>query len=175
MKTNIKKISAVLLTLALVAAMFVMPANAAKKTYSDVLENSVFNGDFEIGVEGMSPYGWEFKSIESNTKFSTDRDFTNGRLTLTTVTDCNNKVAQIRKVKEGYAAMGSQAISVVGGKQYQVSFDYKVVETNFTKVNNCTVDTCKANGECCFMGHWMGVVTMMRQFDANAYLRKWQK
>ena len=170
MRTNFKKIFAVLLTVALVATMFVMPAGATT-TYHEYLTSNQLNGDFEVGVVGMQPYGWGFKSIETNTYLSTTRDFTT-KFTFKTVLDGDNKVAQITKIQEGYVAIVTQPIAITGGSEAHISFDYKVVETNLTPKENCDAQACINNGGCCFAGHFYGITIMVRQYDKDGNLIK---
>ena len=168
MRTNTKKIFAVLLTVALVATMFVMPANAVK-TYGDYLDDTVVNGDFEVGKVGMAVYGWELQSIENNIQFSTVADYTKN-FTLTTALEGDNKVAALTKHNSGYCAMGSQPVNVVGGKEYYITYDAKLVDVDFTPRENC-VDCAKYGSETCqFVLHWQGVSTSVRQYDADGNL-----
>ena len=102
MRTNTKKLFAVLLTVCLVASLFVMPANAVPtKQYVDFNDDHLLNGDFEIGVVGMNPYGWGLQSFENNFKFSTSRDFTTN-FKFTTSMDGDKKVAELKKNGAGY-------------------------------------------------------------------------
>ena len=166
MRTNIKKIFALLLVVALVATMFVMPAGVTAKTYADVLDDTVLNGDFEIGLEGMNPYGWGLKSINNAWKFAAV-DYSSS-FELTTLVENGNKVAQLKKTAAGYITMGSQKFAVDSSEEYIFSFDYKIVETKHTPLENCSFSVC-ADG-CTFVNHWHGIAVIMREYDANGNL-----
>lgn len=166
MRTNIKKIFALLLTVALVATMFIVPTNAATKTYADYLDDNVLNGDFEIGRNGMNPYGWGLYSITNAWKFTTT-DYSKS-FEFETVMDNGNKVAQIKKVAAGYITMGSRKVAALAGQEYNFSFDYKIVETKHTPLENCSFAIC-AEG-CTFVNHWHGISVIMREYDAEGNL-----
>ena len=150
MRTNVKKIFAVLLTVALVTTMFVMPANATK-TYGDFLEDSVVNGDFEVGVEGMTPYGWEVVYLDNTAALNPGADYSRA-VKFSTAVENGNKVLYNQKVGGGYAYVQSQPIDVVGGQRYVFSFDYKVF------------DIVVPEGQ---EAHWHGVYPKYREYDAE--------
>ena len=158
MRTNIKKIFAVLLTVALVATMFVMPANATK-TYGDYLANPVPNGDFEVGVEGMTPYGWTFLPTTKAARLNANPNslYKDGSWTFKTVVEDGNKVAKMHKLGAGYYYMGSQPIAVTGGKDYYITFDYKITD----------IETPEGVA---FTDNFMGIIVSVRQYNANGEL-----
>lgn len=166
MRTNIKKIFALILTAALVATMFIVPTSAATKTYAEHLEENVLNGDFEIGLEGMNPYGWGLYSITNAWKFTTT-DYSES-FEFETVMDNGNKVAQIKKVAAGYITMGSRRFAALANQEYNYSFDYKILETIHTPLENCSFSVC-AEG-CTFVNHWHGISVIMREYDAEGNL-----
>lgn len=158
MRTNIKKIFAVLLTVALVAAMFVMPANATK-TYGDYLASSVPNGDFELGAEGMAPYGWKFLAATNAARLNANPNtwYLDGSWSFTTVVEDGNKVAKMHKLGAGYYYMGSQPADVVGGKDYYITFDYKLTDIDIPE-------------GMIFTDQYMGIIVSVRQYNANGEL-----
>ncbi len=169
MKKNLKKFLSALLGISLVIVSVAIPVSAVEKTYKDFVDDNVLNGDFEVGIANMAPYGWKIKSIESNTYFSTTTDFTQN-FTLTTAVDNESKVANLSKTGIGYAVMGSQPVAVRGGADYTVSFDYRIAALNFTPAENCSNSLCQEDGECAFVNHWMGIITKIREYDKDGNL-----
>lgn len=171
---NIKIHLSILLTFCILISVLVMPVNAVPtKKLISFNNDSLINGDFEVGIEGMTPYGWGMKSIESNFAFSSANDYTQF-FTLKTRQDGERKVAELKKNGPGYAVMSSSPIPVWQDANnfgdYLISFDYKIAEINFTPRANCS--KCIGNGyaECTFQNHWMGISTLIRQYDKDGNL-----
>lgn len=166
-----KNLLSVLLVFCLLLGVSVIPANAVPtKKYVELENEILLNGDFEVGIEGMTPYGWGLKSIESNFKFSTTNDFTQF-YTLKTQLDEDKKVALLQKNGPGYVVMASSPIPVWQDENnfgdYLISFDYRVAEINFTPRASCSSCTNNGYSECTFRNHWMGISTLIRQFDKD--------
>lgn len=171
MRTNTKKLFAVLLTVCLVASLFVMPATAVPtKQYVDFNDDHLLNGDFEIGVVGMNPYGWGLQSFENNFKFSTSRDFTTN-FKFTTSMDGDKKVAELKKNGAGYTYIVSSKIPVWQDannyNDYHISFDYRIAELDFRPYADCSQCTDAGLDECTFYQHWTGITTNIRQYDKD--------
>ena len=159
MKNNLKKLFAVLLTVALVAAMFVVPTQAQDVTVSDIASTLVTNGNFEVGVEGMTPYGWHMTSTESNLKLvdlvnEPARDW-KINYSLKTKTDGGDFSAELSKNGTGYSALTTTQIKVQGGATYRLSYDYKTTQLKIRDggdISDCygirpTIQQFNANGE----------------------------
>lgn len=128
---------------------------------------NVINGGFEFAYAGTSPYGWKLKSIGNNTAFVTN-DYTKAFTFNTLQESEENKVVELDKIGAGYVVMESMPISVVGGQEYYLSFDYMTTDIRHTPKPVCDRAAC-ASG-CNFVNHWMGIVTKIRQYDAYGNL-----
>lgn len=158
MRTNLKKLFAVLLTVALVATMFVMPAGAAQ-IYADFVDTTVFNGDFETGVAGTTPYGWQYYASSNaallNSKPSTW--YADYSVAFDTVVEKDgNKAASFAKKGAGYYYMASKPVTVTGGAEYVFSFDYKLTEAYDARGEGYN-----------FIDNWAGIRFAINQYDAE--------
>ncbi len=132
--TNTIKITKKVLTVVLSAAvlccsLFCVPMLASAETnYGDWVAQSVFNGDFEAGIEGAEPYGWGKTAVDYATGQKYYRQAFLDAYTLTTEIDNGNKVLAITKDGSGYIAAESLPVAVNANTDYQISFDYMLKE-----------------------------------------------
>ena len=156
MKNNLKKLFAVLLTVALVATMFVMPAGASYTNYADFASQSVVNGDFEAGIVGLMPYGWGLTSVQSDMKLEKTSNWAANYTLATGESEDGNQYAVLTKNGTGYAGITSRPIAVEGGRWYRLSYDYMLASINYTAAT--------------FNDAWYGIRTAMRQYDKDGNL-----
>lgn len=156
MKNNLKKLFAVLLTVALVATMFVMPSSAAYTNYADFASQSVVNGDFEAGIVGLLPYGWGLTSVQADMKLEKTSNWAANYTLATGESEDGNQYAVLTKNGTGYAGITSRPIAVEGGHWYRLSYDYMLASINYTAAT--------------FKDAWYGIRTAMRQYDKDGNL-----
>lgn len=156
MKNNLKKLFAVLLTVALIATMFVMPSSAAYTNYADFASQSVVNGDFEAGIVGLLPYGWGLTAVQSDMKLEKTSNWTANYTLATGESEDGNQYAILTKNGTGYAGITSRPIAVEGGHWYRLSYDYMLASINYTAAT--------------FNDAWYGIRTAMRQYDKDGNL-----
>ena len=148
-KKSISKVIALVMSVCCVLTAIPIVANAWPN--DEWKKEASWNGDFEVGYEGMEVYGWKVVPFTQALKLGTDTAYANNH-TLKTTVENNNKVAQLNRVGGGYAAMASQAIEVTGGQGYQISLDYKTIEVTAVGEKNTA---------------FWGINLVVQQFDAN--------
>ena len=133
-KKSISKVIALVMSVCCVLTAIPIVANAWPN--DEWKKEASWNGDFEVGYEGMEVYGWKLVPFTNSLTLGTDTSYATKNHTLKTAVENGNKVAQLNRVGGGYAAMASQAIAVTGGQGYQISLDYKTIEVTAVGTNN---------------------------------------
>ena len=104
------------------------------QSYASWENQLVTNGTFEAGYEGKEVYGWHKTAMNNGYgKETTNISSYLEAYTLTTAVENGNKVAALAKTGSGYVAATSEKVSVVGGKDYILSFDYKTKNAEIVK------------------------------------------
>lgn len=103
---------------------------SAGQSYGAWSDEMVKNGSFEVGYKGREVYGWHKTAMTAGNakeERAAESESYCRAYTLTTAIENDNKVAALTKDGAGYIAATSDEISVSGGQDYIVSFDYKTV------------------------------------------------
>ena len=151
-RSNFKKIAAILLCLAILLGILCVPYVSGFA----VASNLVHNGDGELS--DTSATGWTMVSMENTNETSEAAGKTNRydkEFTLSAVPGAGvngtNAIKAAKASSYGYAAMVSDPVAITSGKDYILSYAYKLTDLAIASSS----------------GYALAVRVLLEQYDAN--------